>query len=267
MEYKEAQKYWESLDVDTIDGDIRWRFFGHLSPSKWERGPYNTAIDAIPVLDNGYVALLDHMGTDIDVINAARVSFAKSSNNFGPREAKLLEYLWTHRHTSPFEMVEFKFVVKCPIFIARQWMRHRTWSYNEVSRRYTNEDMDFYIPDSSWIRAQSESDRQASVDCLFENDENWTASAFIQGARDEAEDRYNELLSLGIAREQARMVLPQSMYTTFYAKTDLSNLLHFLELRMDPHAQWEIQQYAEAILEMIANIVPATVEIFMEGQK
>ena len=261
MSYYDLGVYWSELD-DEDQEKIRWRFFGYTTPDAWDKGPYGKAIDAIPLLDHGYIGLLDHMGTDIDIVNAARISFQRESEGFDERDRKLLRYLWTHRHTSPFEMVEFKFVVKCPIFVARQWHRHRTWSYNEVSRRYTDENIEFYCPPSEWVRKQAEKDRQASDKAMFEGLEYMR----FQAARDYTEDVYETLLKEGVAREQARMVLSQSMYTTFIAKVDLANLLHFVDLRMDPHAQWEIQQYGEAIIEMIQNIVPETVEIFMEGK-
>ena len=260
MNRKETTNYWLSLDDESMK-KIRWRFYGETSEHEWNVGPYETAIDAIPILDHGYVALLDHMGTDIDIVNAARISFNRESEGFDDRDRKLLRYLWQHRHTSPFEMVEFKFVVKCPLFVARQWMRHRTWSYNEVSRRYTSEEIEFYTPDFAWIRKQAKNNRQASEETDELGFENvWEFHA----ASDLGEERYLRLNENGVCREQARMVLPQSMYTTFIAKVDLANLLHFLDLRMDSHAQWEIQQYSEAIIEMIQNIVPETMDIFME---
>lgn len=261
MNYKEATEYW--LDLEDKD-QIRWRFFGDTCPHDYEVGPYMKALDTIPILDHGYVALLDHMGTDIDIVNAARISFQDESTGFDEKDRKLLRYLWEHRHTSPFEMVEFKFVVKCPIFVARQWHRHRTWSYNEVSRRYTDENMDFYCPDSDWIRRQAKNNRQASDES---SEFGFLTQMEFHAVRDIEEDRYHRLLNeQGVCREQARMVLPQSMYTTFIAKVDLANLLHFIDLRMDPHAQWEIQQYGEAIAEMISSIVPETMDIFMEGR-
>ncbi len=261
MNYEEHAKIWMALSPEKRD-HIRWRFFGETSPHTWETGPYEKSMDAVPILDKGWIALKDHMGYDLDVVNAARVSFQEESESFDDNDNKLLRYLMKHRHTSPFEMVEFKFVVRCPIFVARQWHRHRTWSYNEVSRRYTSEDQSFYTPPADWIRKQAEKDRQASDEAEFEGLE----FLRIQGITDLAEDAYEKLLKEGVAREQARMVLPQNMYTTFYAKTDLSNLLHFIDLRMDPHAQWEIQQYGEAIVELIRPIVPATIDAFMENR-
>lgn len=263
MDYNEATEYWIDLSPERKK-EIRWRFFGETCPNDYIVGPYMKALDTIHILDRGYVALLDHMGTDLDIVNAARISFQDESDGFSEKDGKLLRYLWEHRHTSPFEMVEFKFVVKCPIFVARQWHRHRTWSYNEVSRRYTDENLEFYTPSSEWIRRQAENNRQASDES---NEFGFLTQLEFQAARDIEEDRYIRLMEeQGVCREQARMVLPQSMYTTFIAKVDLANLLHFIDLRMDPHAQWEIQQYGEGLAELISSIVPKTMEIFMEGK-
>ena len=263
MTYKECCQHWSNLN-DEERNQIRWRFFGETSRHYWETGPYETAMDAIPILDGGYVALLDHMGTDVDIVNAARISFQRESEGIDNNDRNLLKYLWTHRHTSPCEMVEFKFVVKCPIFVARQWHRHRTSSYNEVSRRYTDDELDFYNPNSHWIRTPAEHDRQASNEC---NEFGFMTHLEFIAARDVEFERYLRLLEdQGVCREQARMVLPQSMYTTFFAKVDLANLLHFIDIRMDPHAQWEIQQYSEAMAKMIGNIVPETMSIFMDGK-
>lgn len=262
MDRWETEKYWAELPPEE-QAKIRWRFYGYTCEHDWDKGPYDNAMDAIPILDHGYVALLDHMGTDIDIVNAARISFNRESSSLDDRDRKLLRYLWEHQHTSPFEMVEFKFIVKCPIFVARQWMRHRTWSYNEVSRRYTEDEIEFYIPDKDWLRQQSDNDRQASVEA-DENLDSLMAWLRIVGSRDRSYETYDDLLRDGLCREQSRMVLSLNMYTTFIAKVDLANLLHFIDLRFDPHAQWEIQQYGEAIAEMIGNIVPETMNVFME---
>jgi len=262
MNRDETSNYWMDLDDESRE-TIRWRFYGWTSPYDWDNAPHKNSIDCIHLLDHGYISLLDHMGTDIDVVNAARKSFNEESQSFEDKDKKLLKYLWKHKHTSPFEMVEFKFAVKAPLPIARQWMRHRTWSYNEISRRYTDENLSFYTPDSEWIRQQSKIDRQASIEA--DDDfltSSWGSHMKMQAAKDIGEDRYLELIKDGVCREQSRLVLPQSMYVEFVAKVDLWNLLHFLTLRLDSHSQWEIQQYAQAIVEMIENIVPETMEIF-----
>lgn len=260
---KDSFKYWVNLSSEDRE-NIRWRFFGDQCPDDILYSPKD-CLDSIPMLNHGYVALLDHMGTDIDIVNAARKSFNRESKFFDDSDKKLLKYLWKNKHTSPFEMVEFKFAVMAPMFVTRQWMRHRTWSYNEVSRRYTEDRLRFYVPNIKNMRKQSKSDRQASVEWEYGLDNKIYCSEIISGDIQKCIDKYNDLLNYGMCREQARMVLPQSLYTEFVAKTNLKNLLHFLELRLDKHAQWEIQQYAQAIVEMIKNIVPETMNIF-EGE-
>jgi len=214
----------------------------------------------IEVLDKGYVELQDVMGDDNAIVAAARVSFLGHSKG-AEADRKLIGYLMKHNHTSPFEQVEFKFRIKCPIFVARQWHRHRTWNYNETSRRYTSEEIDFYVPDE-W-RAQSKSDKQAS-DSAIEIDESIQKKLNEQllNLIDAAECLYTDMLANGIAREQARMVLPQNMYTIFIAKTDAHNLMHFLRLRLDKHAQYEIRVYAQALYEFFKQSLPWTAEFF-----
>jgi len=167
--------------------------------------------------------------------------------------------LLVNRHTSPFEQVEFQFRVKCPIFVVRQWHRHRTWSYNEVSRRYTSEEMEFHIPTE--LRKQSKDNKQMSAG-LIENPESMIEN--MRRLTEISNTTYELLLDYGVCREQARMILPQNMYTSFYAKVDLHNLLHFLELRNHPHAQEEIRLYAQAIEQLIEPIVPVTLKIWKE---
>jgi len=213
----------------------------------------------IPLLDKGYVELQDFMGDDLAIVNAARVSFLGESKG-DQKDQKLLNYLLRHAHTSPFEMVEFKLRVKCPLFVARQWMRHRVWNYNEVSRRYTSEELDFYIPDT-W-RLQSTDNKQCSQgDAEQAMQQQFTTQ--MQQQVDNALATYNQMIDAGIAREQARMVLPQNMYTTFVAKVDGHNLMHFMKLRMDEHAQHEIRVYADAIYEhFFKAVLPWSAEAF-----
>ena len=208
----------------------------------------------------GWVGLIDHLGTEATIVNAARVSFGKLKTTMDERDVKLLNYLIENRHTSPLEHVVFTFSVHCPLFVRGQWHRHRTWSYNEISRRYTEIDLEFYTPVK--LRRQAESNRQASFadpdfedgalrDLIAEN--NRTALAL-----------YEKLLASGVCREQARGVLPQNMMTTFWATVDLSNLLHFMQLRDSEHAQYEIREYAIALRELIRPIVPNVVKYFEE---
>ena len=211
------------------------------------------------VLDNGYINLIDSMGDDLRIVNAARKSFGKDSNEFSNGDRKLLKYLWDNKHTSPFEMVEFTFEVKAPLFVARQWRTHRTWSYNEVSRRYTSENLDFHIP--KFFRLQDSNNKQASYG-KFSPNVNTSLIVELQDLVCKSLDLYNEWIDKGVCREQARMILPQNMMVEFVAKVDLKNLLHFIELRNHPHAQWEIQEYARAIEELITPIVPETMKLF-----
>jgi thymidylate synthase (FAD) len=218
------------------------------------------------VLGNGYINLVDSMGDDLRIVNAARKSFGKDSKDFSNRDRKLLKYLWDNKHTSPFEMVEFTFEVKAPLFVVRQWQRHRTWSYNEVSRRYTSENLDFHIPIK--IRKQAEDNKQSSTNeevgiCPYTN---MSFAAQLQDHVCKSLDLYNEWIDRGLCREQARMILPQNMMVEFVAKVDLKNLIDFLYLRLHPHAQLEIQEYAKAIVELIEPVVPETMKLFREGE-
>lgn len=208
------------------------------------------------VLDNGYVNLKSHMGDDLQIVNAARKSFARESDEFTNRDRKLLKYLYVNRHTSPFEMVEFLFEVKAPLFVVRQWRTHRTWSYNEVSRRYTSKDLDFHYP-QSW-RLQDTDNKQSS------NGEHYHGKMWhtmLKANTNSAIESYNTMIENGVCREQARMILPQNMMVELVAKTDLHNLIHFLRLRLHSHAQWEIQEYARAIVKLIEPVVPETMKL------
>jgi len=207
----------------------------------------------VKVLDGqGWVGLIDHLGSESTIVNAARVSFGKLKNDMDERDVKLLDYLIENRHTSPLEHVVFTFSVHCPLFIRGQWHRHRTWSYNEISRRYTEIDLEFFTP--AELRRQAEVNRQASV-----SDPNFDDSMLREQIRKHNLDSlalYENLLNSGVCREQARGVLPQNMMVTFWGTVDLSNLLHFLELRDSEHAQSEIREYASAIKQLIKPIVP-----------
>jgi len=192
----------------------------------------------------GYLRLLDVMGASIDIVNAARVSLNKYSKEWSEKDAKLLKFLVLNAHTSPLEMVEFKFEVFCPLPIARQWFRHRSQSFNELSRRYTSEGIILY-QEQEW-RAQSKKNLQASMETLIENDE--ITARYIKLCSD-SENLYNDMLDAGICREQARYSLLQSMMTKFIAKVDGNNLMKFVILRLHKGAQKEIREYAEAIVE------------------
>ncbi len=206
----------------------------------------------------GWIGLVDSMGTETSIVNAARVSFGKMREEMDERDSKLLEYLIKHQHTSPLEHVTFTFLVHCPLFVRSQWHRHRTWSYNEISRRYTQEDLSFYVPPE--IHAQAESDRQASVVAPEAMNQD-ALKAAIDSANKAALKVYDDLLAAGVCREQARGVLPQNLMTTFWATVDLGNLLKFIQLRSSEHAQWEIRQYSEAIQQLLRPLFPHVAKI------
>ena len=205
----------------------------------------------------GWIGLVDRLGTETSIVNAARVSFGKIRTEMDDRDAALVRYLIKNHHTSPLEHVVFTFLVHCPLFIRSQWHRHRTWSYNEISRRYTDVDIEFYTPPE--LREQAESDRQASRPA--EHLDQAACKSLIEEHHKRSLDLYHKLLEQGVCREQARGVLPQDMMTTFWATVDLNNLLKFLELRDSDHAQWEIREYAIAIKKLIKPDFPHVAEI------
>lgn len=200
----------------------------------------------------GWVGLLDHLGTETTVVNAARVSFGKQRAKMDERDVKLLHYLIRNRHTSPLEHVVFTFSVHCPMYVRSQWHRHRTWSFNEISRRYTEEELAFFVP--ATVRAQAADNRQASV--VREDLPQAATRKLIRDHNRRGQALYEKLLALGVCREQARGVLPQNLMTTFWATVDLHNLLHFLELRDSELAQAEIREYARGIKQLIRPLVP-----------
>lgn len=225
---------------------------------------------ALPVLDHGFVRVIDYMGDDAAVVQAARVSYGRGTRRVS-EDSGLIRYLMRHRHSTPFEMCEIKYHVKLPIFVARQWIRHRTANVNEISARYSILDREFYLPAPEHLAAQSASNRQGRGDVL----DGAEADAVLDILRDDATrtyDHYAHLLNedgadpdrRGLARELARMNLTLNTYTQWYWKTDLHNLLGFLSLRADPHAQYEIRAYADAMLQSVQAWVPATYEAFGE---
>lgn len=212
------------------------------------------------VLDKGYVRYIDHMGTDLDIVEAARVSYSSPSKG-EEQDHKLLSYLYRNNHTSPFEMVKLKLDIKMPIFVARQYMRHRMQNINEESARYTEVKDDFYIP-TVW-RAQDNKNKQGSVE-TDRLDHHGLTEALKKSCQDQYE-LYQSMLAAGVAREMARMVLPLNTYTSFYCCWDMNNLLKFLRLRNDAHAQMEHQEYAKAIQRLCAKLFPATIKEFTRG--
>ena len=209
----------------------------------------------------GAVELVDYMGDDLTVVNSARVSFGKQKKELDKKDEKLIKYLIKNKHTSTLEhnVVTFRFTV--PLFVRSQHHRHRTWSYNEISRRYTDENIKFYEPTN--FRTQHESDRQASnVDDLDPELPSYfylKASEKVKSHHANCLGLYESLLEAGVCREQARGVLPQNLYTEYYGTANLNNILKFIDLRLDAHAQWEIQQVAKAMLEITSDLFPVTV--------
>ena len=201
----------------------------------------------------GWIGLVDKMGTEASIVNAARVSFGKMRSQMDERDVKLLRYLLENRHTTPLEHVTFTFLVHCPLFVRSQWHRHRTWSYNEISRRYTEVDLEFYVPPQ--IHAQAANDRQASAPAPADMDQA-ALQELIRRANEASLAAYEQLLQKGVCREQARGVLTQNLMTTFWATVDLANLIKFIDLRSSAHAQWEIRQYSVAIKELIRPHFP-----------
>ena len=220
----------------------------------------------------GRVDYISHMGSDLTVVNSARVSFGVEKLQLDNRDRKLIKYLIEHRHTSTLEhcIITYKFTV--PLFVRSQHHRHRTWSYNEISRRYTDKDLQFYLPKK--FRTQHKSNRQASnseeiVNPVILHDwsdygEGIRASEYLQTQSERCLDTYHDLLKAGVCREQARMILPQNLYTEYYGTTNLNNLLKFVDLRTHMGAQWEIQKAAEACLEIVSDLFPVTVESYKE---
>ncbi|MGR3436633.1 MAG: FAD-dependent thymidylate synthase [Shimia sp.] len=213
-----------------------------------------------PVLDHGFVRVVDYMGDDAAIVQAARVSYGAGTKHTSNDEG-LIRYLMRHWHSTPFEMCEIKLHVKLPIFVARQWIRHRTANVNEYSARYSILDREFYVPAPEHVAAQSEVNNQGRGALLPPED----AERIRQALRDDADrayDAYEGMVDGGLARELARMALPASVYTQWYWKIDLHNLMHFLRLRADPHAQYEIRVYAEALCEIVRDWVPMAYRAF-----
>lgn len=219
----------------------------------------------IKVLDHGFVRLVDYMGGDARVVDAARVSYGAGTKTV--REDKgLINYLLKNAHTSPFEQVSLVFHVKLPLFVFAQMVRHRTAKLNSMSARYSVMQDEFYVPASDDVRVQSATNKQATHEALPEDVAVEVIATFEADAR-AAYARYEELLAKGVAREQARMVLPQNLYTQIYWKCDLHNLFHFLRLRLDWHAQKEIRVYAEAMARCAKAVAPLCYEAFEEHVK
>ncbi len=230
--------------------------------------------EAIPILDHGFVRVVDYMGDDTSIVQAARVSYGKGTKKVST-DSGLIKYLMRHWHSTPFEMCEIKYHVKLPIFIARQWIRHRTANVNEYSARYSILDKEFYLPAPEHLAAQSQNNRQGRGNVL-EGDQAKKVLDLLKGDAEQTYNNYETMLNerydgsvinedgVGLARELARMNLTLNTYTQWYWKTDLLNLMNFLRLRADSHAQYEIRAYADVMLDTVKKWVPITYEAFMD---
>jgi len=223
----------------------------------------------------GSVEYISHMGSDLSIVNAARVSFGSEKEELDDKDKKLINYLVKHNHTSPFEHCAITMRFTVPLFIRSQHHRHRTWSYNEISRRYTSVDMEFYEP--SKFRTQHKSNRQASTETLVNPDLSDvtglcahplnTASKAVRSHHKKSMRLYQKLMDKGVCREQARGVLPQNLYTQYYGTTNLHNLFKFISLRQHEGAQWEIQLVADACFELASQHFPVSTEAFLKANK
>jgi thymidylate synthase (FAD) len=210
----------------------------------------------LPILEQGYVRYIDHMGSDLRIVEAARISY-KSPSKGEEQDKKLLQYLYRHRHTSPFEQCSITYNIKMPIFIMRQFVRHRTFRLNEWSARYSELKDEFYVP-SEW-RSADKKNKQGSETADLDHKK---ISAEVKAFNDHAYKTYQNLLNQGVARELARTVLPVSIFTEVYVNCDLHNLMHFITLREDIHAQWEIREVARAMREIAEKLYPWTFEAY-----
>ena len=243
------------------------------------RRPTVPALEALlftplPVLDHGFLRVIDYMGDDGAIVQAARVSYGRGTKRVS-EDSGLIRYLMRHRHSTPFEMCEIKYHVKLPIFVARQWIRHRTANVNEYSARYSILDREFYLPAPEHLAAQSATNRQGRgavlegaeavrVLDLLRADATRSYDHYLDMLNEDAPDAPRDPTRAGLARELARMNLTLNTYTQWYWKTDLHNLLHFLSLRADPHAQHEIRVYADAMLQTVRAWVPAAYQAFLD---
>ncbi len=230
--------------------------------------------EAIPILDHGFIRVVDYMGNDTSIVQAARVSYGKGTKKVST-DVGLIKYLMRHWHSTPFEMCEIKYHVKLPIFIARQWIRHRTANVNEYSARYSILDKEFYLPAPENLAAQSQINRQGRGEIL-EGEQAKKVLELLKSDAEQTYSNYERILNerydgsviddkeVGLARELARMNLTLNTYTQWYWKTDLLNLMNFLRLRADHHAQFEIRAYADAMLDTVKRWVPITYEAFLD---
>jgi len=218
--------------------------------------------DAIKCLDKGFVRLVDSMGGDNAIVQAARVSYGKGTSKVS-QDRGLIRYLMRHRHSTPFEMVEFKFHCKMPIFVARQWVRHRTANINEYSLRYSEARDEFYYPDPEHIQFQSALNKQGRMGEIPEELKQ-KVQDYFKDISEKSFAMYSELNDAGVARELARAILPVNLYTEWYWKNDLHNLLHFIGLRSDSHAQYEIRVFSDAMAQSVKDVAPFAWEAYQD---
>lgn len=211
------------------------------------------------VLDQGFVEIVDVMGSDLSVVNSARVSFGKKTEKIRPRDERLINYLWEHNHSSPFRHATIQFHIKAPIFVLRQWMKHQVGcAWNEISGRYVEFDYEYHTP--SHFRLQSKDNKQGSEGAVNPTTEKQAQEIFWDSC-DSSMQAYSALLNMGVCKEQARMVLPLNLYSECYWTASLQAVMHFLKLREDSHAQWEIQEYARAIREISKEHFPISLKL------
>lgn len=227
-------------------------------------GCTHTCSNRIPVLDHGYIELLDSMGTDIDIVNAARTSFDTQETEMTERNVGLINFLMRERHGTPFEMVEFKFAVKAPIFVFREWHRHRIASINEMSGRYVELEREFYVPARDDIREQKGKPGAYYYERIESDLVAESVRDDIRDASNDAFDTYECMLEQGVAKEVARLVLPVNTYSKMVWKTNLRALMNFLSLRNHEHAQREIMCYASIMEHIVSTIVPVAIDAFIE---
>lgn len=222
----------------------------------------NTQNQSIHVLDHGLIRLVEHMGSDLSIVRNARVSYDaewRTGEDEG-KDAKLIDYLVRNHHTSPFESAAFTFEVKAPIFVLRQWHRHRTWSFNEISARYSELPEEFYVPELEQITTQSSTNKQMRTSEVHPHAKHF--QEVIRKSNQEAFAAYKDMIAAGVPRELARSVLPVGTYSHMFATVNLHNLMRFCKLRLHDHSQYEIRVYAQALLDLIEPIVPVTVAAF-----
>ncbi len=243
--------------------DIAKSETGRVISKEIEKILYKT----IPVLDHGFVRVIDYMGNDSSIVQAARVSYGAGTKQVN-EDRGLINYLMRHGHTTPFEMCEIKLHVKLPIFVMRHWVRHRTANINEYSARYSVLSREFYIPELSKIASQSKTNKQGRSDDQMNQAAKTEIVDTLSEFSEKAYEKYSHMLDdLGLTRELARTILPVNVYTEMYWKIDLHNLFHFLRLRADSHAQYEIQCYANVILEIVRSWVPFAYDAFINYRK